>query len=133
MRLELPFPPSVNGYWRAFKRGSICTQIIAQKGRDYRDEVVGLLQDHLEPLEQRLMVKVSLYPPDRRRRDLDNYTKGLLDAITHAEIWLDDSQIDLLIVERKEITKGGYAVVEIADYKDAAERWIDPFTRNENG
>jgi len=31
--------------------------------------------------------------PDRRRRDLDNLLKSLLDAITHAGIWDDDSQV----------------------------------------
>jgi hypothetical protein len=31
-------------------------------------------------------VEILLYPPDNRRRDIDNYTKGLFDALTHAGV-----------------------------------------------
>jgi crossover junction endodeoxyribonuclease RusA len=35
-------------------------------------------------------VEILLYPPDNRRRDIDNYTKGLFDALTHARVWEDE-------------------------------------------
>ena len=78
MLLELPFPPSINGYWRAYRRGSHCTQIISQKGRDYREEVISLLQSHTEPLRGRLMVKIDLYPPDSVNGMLIITRKGYL-------------------------------------------------------
>ena len=34
-------------------------------------------------------------PPDRRRRDLDNLYKCLFDALGHAGVYEDDSQIDM--------------------------------------
>jgi len=53
MDIRLPFPPSVNGYWRAFKRGNICTQIISKKGREYRAAV-----------EDKMFVEwLMMYPP----------------------------------------------------------------------
>ena len=44
-----------------------------------------------EPLEGPLAVRIALYWPDRRNRDVDN-VKALLDALTSI-LWLDDGQI----------------------------------------
>jgi crossover junction endodeoxyribonuclease RusA len=44
-------------------------------------------------------VEIILYPPDARRRDIDNYNKALFDALTHAGIWEDDSQVQRMLVE----------------------------------
>lgn len=52
------------------------------------------------PASARLRVVLILNPPDRRRRDVDNYSKGLLDAFTHAGIWADDEQIDELLIRK---------------------------------
>ena len=40
--------------------------------------------------------------------------KATLDALTHAGVWLDDSQIDLLSVERAQVVKGGELRVTIS-------------------
>lgn len=61
----------------------------------------------------RVSVEISLHPPDKRKRDLDNYLKGVLDALTHVGIWDDDSQIDKLTIKRGIIVKGGYVDVSI--------------------
>jgi len=65
------------------------------------------------PLTGPLSVEVLLYPPDRRRRDLDNTLKGLLDALEHAGVYLDDSLIERLSVEKRDVVEGGKAVVVI--------------------
>lgn len=59
-------------------------------------------------------VSVTLHAPDKRRRDLDNFGgKALLDALTHAGVWLDDSQVRRLSMEWGENVSCGKAVVQI--------------------
>lgn len=53
--------------------------------------------------------------PDRRIRDLDNIKKALLDSLTHAGVYKDDFQIDDLRVVRREVVKGGYVIVHVAE------------------
>jgi crossover junction endodeoxyribonuclease RusA len=50
---------------------------------------------------------------DRRRRDLDNVQKALLDALEHGGVYRDDAQIDLLVVERGPVTPGGKSLVRV--------------------
>jgi crossover junction endodeoxyribonuclease RusA len=66
-------------------------------------------------LDDRLFLEVYLFPPDNRKRDLDNYMKGLLDAATHARLWIDDSQIDQLHIYRGEAVSEGVVVVSISE------------------
>jgi len=57
---------------------------------------------------------VELFPPDRRKRDVDNILKALLDALTHAGVYEDDSFIDDLRVVRGAVIKGGYCRVVLS-------------------
>jgi crossover junction endodeoxyribonuclease RusA len=98
MKLCLPYPPSINHYWR--RAGRIIH--ISREGRDYRQKVVDLF-DNDAPLTNRLAVRLTLFPPDRRRRDIDNVQKPLLDALQHAGAYEDDSQIDWLLTERGDV------------------------------
>ena len=43
---------------------------------------------------------------------LDNLLKSAMDALTHAGVWADDSQIDSLLIERAP-TLGGMLKVEV--------------------
>lgn len=109
MRLTLPYPPSANRYYRNVGRRTL----ISREGRAYREKVCAVLPAKTRPLPGALAVYVEVFPPDRRRRDLDNTQKALLDALQHGGIYRDDSQIDLLHIERKDVVKGGKVVVEI--------------------
>lgn len=96
--LELPWPPSANTYWR---RNGNC-YFISKKGQDYREFVCKhcYVYQGLYQASHRLHVKIQAYPPDKRRRDLDNLLKGLLDSLQHAKLFPDDNQIDKLTIER---------------------------------
>ena len=96
-KLDLPFPPSVNTYWRHV--GS--RVLVSKKGRDYRAEATSLLnRKRITMHEGDLIVDVRLVPPDRRRRDVDNSLKALLDSMQSGGAYLDDSQIVRLTVEK---------------------------------
>lgn len=78
---------------------------IQQAGRAYQREVCAELVGAgiREPLTGPLAVEVILHAPDRRRRDLDNLGKALLDALTKAGVYWDDSQIDDLRIRRGDL------------------------------
>lgn len=63
--------------------------------------------------DSRVSVHITTHAPDRRRRDLDNINKALLDCLTHAGVYTDDSQIDDLHLVRGHIEKPGFVVVRI--------------------
>ena len=52
-----------------------------------------------QPLTGALQVEVKLFFGDKRIRDIDNYSKILLDALTGI-IWEDDRQIYKMTVEK---------------------------------
>ncbi len=114
MELVLPYPPSVNHYWRHFRGRTL----ISRGGRAYRQQVMTQCQGMggQPPRDGRLALAMDAFPPDRRRRDLDNIQKPVLDAMQHAGVYLDDSQIDLLITRRRQPDKPhGHLAVEIRD------------------
>lgn len=109
---SLPWPPSANHYYRHVGG---CT-LISRAGRRYREAVVGQLRGRWQaPLRGRLSVTVLAYPPDRRRRDLDNTQKALLDALQHAGVYEDDSQIDHLEIRRCRPMPSGQVNITITE------------------
>lgn len=120
IELTLPLPPSINSYWRstATKRGPLgITVYISEKGQKFRANVIAtVLQARAnKKLTCRLQVDLVIHPADKRVQDIDNRIKATLDALTHAGVYADDSQIDRLIVCRGEIIKGGQCRVLISE------------------
>lgn len=88
LEVELPYPPSINHYWRRVGPKTL----ISREGRRFRARVVAILAAmRVRPLAGDLAVEVEVYPPDRRRRDIDNVQKALLDALAHGGAYADDS------------------------------------------
>jgi crossover junction endodeoxyribonuclease RusA len=81
--------------------------LISAAGRQYRNDVITCVVFAFakKRLAGRLHVELDLFPPDRRKRDIDNFSKAILDGLTHAEVWLDDSQIDVMTVTRCDVNK----------------------------
>ncbi|KAA5541494.1 RusA family crossover junction endodeoxyribonuclease [Roseiconus nitratireducens] len=96
-KLQLPFPPSVNTYWRHVGN----RVLVSKKGRQYQATVSSLLdRKNTKTLDGELIVDIRLVPPDRRRRDVDNSLKALLDAMQFGGAYHDDAQIVRLTVEK---------------------------------
>lgn len=110
MHLTLPYPPSMNRYWRRAGRH----MHLSTEAKQYREVVIKQLEGS-EPLTFRLAMRIQMFPPDRRRRDIDNIQKPVLDALQHAGAYIDDEQIDWLLTERCDVVTGGKLIVEIKE------------------
>lgn len=111
---ELPWPPSVNHYYRHVGP----RVLISRDGRRYREQVVARFKnDRVAKYTGLVALDIELYPPDNRRRDVDNSLKCLLDTFTHAGLYGDDSQIQRLTITRREpMPPDGLAFVRINEW-----------------
>lgn len=117
--LVLPWPPSMNRYWRSITIKGQARVVLSADGREYRESVIGAVVAQRSPrVTGRVAVRVAAWVPDRRPRDLDNMFKAILDSLTHAGVIEDDSFIDTLAIRRRTVKPGGEVVVRI--------RRIDP-------
>lgn len=92
IEMELPIPVSENQY-RRFVPG-VKYPIISTAGRKYHEIVKERFFDSAQnPISGEVIVTVDFYPPDRRKRDLDNLFKCLFDSIVAAGCIADDSLI----------------------------------------
>jgi crossover junction endodeoxyribonuclease RusA len=127
LRFALPWPPSVNTYWRhiilggKFKKARAQT-LLSEQGREYRVAVQRAILEAKVPrgaVSGRLAVHATAYPPDRRARDLDNLWKGCLDSLKHAGVIADDGDIDDLHIVRGPVRPGGCLVLAVAEIEPA--------------
>lgn len=127
IELTLPWPPSMNTYWRHVTKGALAGRtLISQDGRDYRAAVAGAVLQQGRPRigDARCAIDIEVRMPDRRRRDLDNLPKAILDSLTHAGLWCDDSQVDDLRVWRSD-RAGGVIVVRLRVLESAQSELLE--------
>lgn len=119
IELELPYPPSVNHYWRRVG----ARMLISRGGRAFRAAVCAILAARgVRPIAGPLELVIDVFPPDQRRRDLDNLQKALLDALAHGGAYHDDSQIARLTVQRQHVVPEGKVQVRLAALAATAEQ-----------
>jgi len=121
LELELPLPPSVNGYYRHVGP----RVLISREGRAFRRRVCSTLAAlGVRPMEGPLALEIEVYPPDNRRRDIDNVQKALLDALQHGGAYHDDSQIVRLVIEKCSLVEGGRTLVRIGSFVGRGRREV---------
>jgi len=98
LTFELPWPPTANTYWR--RNGD--RYFISKSGIAYRRSVYFLCRPFQGFFSSNHSLKINIhaYPPDKRKRDLDNLGKACMDAMQYAKVYDDDSQIDELTFKR---------------------------------
>ena len=112
----LPFPPSVNKYWRMGKTwdGKRVTHL-SSEAKKFTHEVAVIIAKKagMTYSTKRLRGEFILHPRTKARIDIDNRLKGLLDAMQKAYLYADDEQFDEIIIKRGEVVKGGSVEVKI--------------------
>lgn len=91
--LEIPGPPHAQQRPRVVRGG-------AYKPDSARERAVAWQIKAQWPggaLEGPVAVFARFWMADARRRDLDNFCKGILDSATKAGIWHDDTQVSVLV------------------------------------
>lgn len=98
-KIELPLlPPSVNACFRATKRGGV------YKSKKYR-EFLAIMDKFFETaeyekLDGELILNVEFECKSKRKRDLDNLLKALIDSL-EKRVFEDDSQIVEIHAKKK--------------------------------
>lgn len=117
IEFALPWPPSLNSYYRSLRSGPLAGRVlISEDGRRYCKDARENIREQIGDqriTDGRLSVVIVAKPPDRRARDLDNLLKSLLDAIHHAGVIRDDSDIDSLHIIRGDVFPGGIVKITV--------------------
>jgi crossover junction endodeoxyribonuclease RusA len=109
LTFTLPFPPSVNTYYR---RGQNATYL-SKAGRLFKEKVADIISNNNIKLNGRLFIYIALSSNSKRLYDIDNRIKATLDALQSAGVFDDDEQVDRIEVVRQTPCKGGYCKVVI--------------------
>lgn len=110
-----PFPITANHAWLVNGARRFRTKQYLEFEKAVKEIVDGRT---MQPGTYR--IKIYLFPDNQRRFDADNRVKTLLDAITGAQLWEDDS-----LVNEIHVYKGLPATVACAKVVVTRERTID--------
>jgi len=102
-------PPSVNHYWAA--KGN--RRFITKRGKEFKK----LLSTHASFFKKRktngdVYLEIEVCLPDRRRRDVDNFLKPILDSL-EGIVYEDDSQVRGLYIAKIFKRNQKYTVVRV--------------------
>lgn len=115
VKLELPYPPSLNAYYRNVRGKTL----LSRRGRDYIARVRGVvLECDVDQLDGRLAIFIDMYPPDRRKRDLDNINKPIWDALEKAGVYDNDSQIVQCHAYKQAPIDGGMVAITLIEVSE---------------
>ena len=114
IELKLPYPPTVNHYYGQRPKGG---RFIKPAGKAFRVEVKATAMERkaCNYLTGLIHLEIDAFPPDNRKRDLDNINKALLDALEEAGVFKDDSQIVKLTSTKHAPIEGGKVSVRIIE------------------
>lgn len=122
VEFELPYPLSVNHYLARNARGGVR---LTDKARAYQWQVLMACRNKPK-FSDMVAIEIDVWFPDKRRRDLGNLDKCLIDALVKAKIITDDcwELLPDLHWRAKGIKKGGRVRVRIREIDNEFE-YID--------
>ena len=89
LKVEIPFPPSMNRLWRATKGGGVYRSPEYVKWKEAACWAVAA-QCRSGRINGPFKLTMLVVPPDKRHRDLDNLLKASLDALAGAGVIAND-------------------------------------------
>jgi crossover junction endodeoxyribonuclease RusA len=120
IEFKIPFPPSLRSYYRIANGRTYISAV----GQRFLLAVQGIVL--CSPKLRRdcpagaVTLSMDVYPPDRRRRDLDNLWKPVQDSLVKAGLLADDN--DSIIVRHEaervatDVEKIGWCTIRIEPY-----------------
>ena len=116
LMIDLPWPPSVNRIWRSQKAGKRRVYLAPEyaswkKAADILAISLGQVK-HFKRINGGFEAHIIL---QRRRGDIDNRVKAILDWAQSRELILDDSNCERLLVERGEAPHGARLILRTAE------------------
>ncbi|TYA25077.1 RusA family crossover junction endodeoxyribonuclease [Aggregatibacter actinomycetemcomitans] len=115
LEICLPYPPSVNHYWRHTRSGR---HYMSEAGRKFKAQAVEICKQ-FDPFFGAVAICLDVYYPDNRNRDPDNLFKVLCDSFVSSGLIEDDNNkiIPDLRIRSYGTKKGGMVVVKIRGLK----------------
>ena len=90
-------PKSTNNIYRSTCVGGFHRRYMTQVGKDLKEQYFYEIKNQWkkEPIEGDVTVNIILFFGDKRKRDIDNFNKAVLDSMSGI-VWIDDEQIQEL-------------------------------------
>lgn len=114
-------PPTLNHMWGRHGNRTYLKKV----GHDFHKLVAEVLGDSKKPEEWKYVhLEIRIRPP-RRRCDVDNRVKALLDSFTRAGYWEDDELVASFSVSFLAPRKGDKAGDTYVSVFESKEKYID--------
>ena len=100
-RVRVPITPlSINHIYGHRAIGRTVIKYMKKEGKTFKELCLTCLHPKgSPPMDGSLFMHISLYFGDKRKHDVDNYSKPVLDAFNKV-LYNDDGQINLLIIDK---------------------------------
>ena len=98
MNFKLKIPPLLNAYYGHIARGKRVIKYIKTPGKEFKAYVKDFAHRNQLDVKANIPLKMTIhiYFKDKRKRDIDAILKSLLDSLTEAMVYEDDSLIEEL-------------------------------------
>ena len=113
---------SVNKYYRSWQ-GRV---LISKDGREFKKEIDVYLNNY-KKIKGIIYLKLILHFKDKRKRDVDNYAKVLIDCLKN-KLFEDDDQIYQLYMEKHIGTGYNQISIDIISLEESIENTIETST-----
>ena len=116
MKIILPWPPSVNTAYPTTRSGR---RVLSKKGKEYQKIVWALCaKQNIKMVRGPVQIVIQAFPPDKRKRDVDNLFKMILDGLQKAYIIEEDSLVYHLAITKNVPMPPGRVEIDLQKYEN---------------